>query len=87
VLLGEIAEMQAKFGRAIRHYQAANATVERAQRNLTITLRPGFLEDKQDASRSLIRVYLDRNQPSAAFEALERAKSQVWLSYLTNREQ
>jgi CHAT domain-containing protein len=54
---------------------------------LTITLRPGFLEDKQDASRSLIRLYLEGGHTNCAFETLEQAKSQLWLSYLTNREQ
>lgn len=87
LLLGQVAERQNRWTRAVRHYQAAVATIERAKRSLTITLRTVFLEDKQDASRSLIRLYLEHSQPKKAFEALERAKSQLWLSYLTNREE
>lgn len=34
---------------ARRRFEAAVATVERAQRSLPITLRPGFLEDKGEA--------------------------------------
>jgi CHAT domain-containing protein len=72
--------------RAVRHYQAAAATVERLQRGLSVTLRPGFLEDKGDALRALITLYLKEGHAGNAFEALERAKSQVLLGYLTNRE-
>ena len=86
LLLGQIAEARQQTVRAIRRYQGAAATIERVQRSLTITLRPGFLEDKGEASRALIALYLRTAQPSAAFETLERAKSQVLMSYLVNRE-
>ena len=45
------------------------------QRGLTLTLRPGFLEDKQAALRSLIALYLRAGRTGCAFEAIERAKS------------
>lgn len=86
LLLGHIEASRQRSLRAIRHYQAAAATVERLQRRLTITLRPGFLEDKGEALRALIRLYLRADQPAAAFEALERAKSQALLGHLVNRE-
>ena len=86
LLLGQIVEAQGQTTRAIRHYQAAAATVERVQRGLTITLRPGFLEDKGEALRALITLHLRAGQIGNAFEILERAKSQVLLGYLTNRE-
>ena len=86
LLLGQITEAKSKVIRAKRHYQAAAATVERVQRGLSITLKPGFLEDKSEALRSLIALHLRDNQAGKAFETLERAKSQVWLSYLVNRE-
>ena len=66
----------------MRHYQAAAATIERVQRGLSITLRPGFLEDKGEALRSLIMLQLQAGRPADAFQALERAKSQVLLGYL-----
>jgi CHAT domain-containing protein len=57
------------------------------QRGLTITLRPGFLEDKGEALRALLRLHLDAGDVRRAFEILERAKSQVLLSYFADREQ
>lgn len=87
LLLGQISEVQLKTTRAIRHYQAAIATVEHVQRGLTITLRPGFLENKEEASRNLIAMYLQTSQAECAFNALEHVKSQALLSYLANREQ
>lgn len=87
LLLAKIAELQCHTGRAIRRYQAAAATVERVQRGLTLTLRPGFLEDKGEASRNLISLYLQNGKAECAFDTLERAKSQVLLSYLANREE
>lgn len=87
LLLGQLSEAQYQMTRAARHFQAAAGTVERVQRKLTLTLRTGFLEDKGEASRHLIEMYLRTGQAERAFDALERAKSQVLLSYLANREQ
>jgi len=87
LLLGHIAEDQGALVRAARHYYAALTTVERVQRRLTITLRPGFLEDKADAQRALIALHLRTGSVERAFETLERAKSHVLLNYLSNREQ
>ena len=86
LVLGRIAEAQHETTRAIRRFQAAAATIERVQRGLTITLRPGFLEDKGEASRALIGLYFRLGQAESAFETLEHAKSQVLLGYLANRE-
>lgn len=86
LLLGQIAEARHANVRAIQSYTAASATIERVQRGLTITLRPGFLEDKGEAMRALIALQLKLGNMGSAFEALERAKSQVWLGYLMNRE-
>ena len=86
LLLGQIYEARNSLQRAARHYGAAAATLERVQRGLTITLRPGFLEDKADAWRALIGLYLRTGRIGEAFETLERAKSQVLLGYLVNRE-
>lgn len=87
LVLGEIAERQDSIHAATRHYRQAAAVLERVQHNLTITLRSDYFEDKQDALRALIRLYLRQAQPKQAFQALERAKSQLWMSYLSNREQ
>lgn len=87
LLLGRVAEAQGNLMLAARRYYAATATIERVQRHLTITLRPGFLEDKEEASRALLTLLLRSGDAKHAFETLERAKSQVLLSHLTNREQ
>ena len=87
LLLGHIAEAQGHELRAARRYRAAAATVERVQRGLTVTLRPHFLEDKGEALRALMALHLRAGRAEQALDTLERAKSQVWLSYLSNREQ
>jgi CHAT domain-containing protein/tetratricopeptide (TPR) repeat protein len=87
LLLGRIHESQNSLLRAERHYRAAAATVARVQHHLTLTLRPGFLEDKGEAARRLIALYLRDSRATRAFEALERAKSQMLLSYLTDHGQ
>jgi CHAT domain-containing protein len=87
LLLGRVAAANSLFTRAIRRFRAATATIDRVQRGLTITLRPGFMENKGDAGRELINLHLQLDQTDYAFEALERAKSQVMVNYLANREQ
>ena len=86
LLLGQVREGEGRPGRAVRHYEAAAAVVEHVQRGLSITLRPGFLEDKGEALRSLIALQLRAGRTEKAFGSLERAKSQVLLGYLANRE-
>lgn len=86
LLLGQIAESRNNTRRATRYYQAAVATIERVQRGLTITLQPGFLADKGEASRALLALYLQAGKAANALETVERAKSQVLLGYLANRE-
>lgn len=87
LLLGHIAQAEGRTLRAKRRYGAATATVDRMQRGLTITLRPGFLEDKGEALRALIALHLRAGQGVGAIEALEHAKSQALLGYLANQEQ
>jgi CHAT domain-containing protein len=87
LLLGRVAEASSLFTRAIRSFHAAAATIERVQRGLTITLRSGFLENKGEAWRELIGLYLRLSQVDCAFDAIEQAKSQVLVNYLANREQ
>ena len=86
VLLGRIAEAQDDPARAAQRYRAAAIIVERVQRRLTITLRPGFLADKEEALRALIGLHLRAGESDLALETLERAKSQVLLGYLANQE-
>ncbi|HEX9056231.1 MAG TPA: CHAT domain-containing tetratricopeptide repeat protein [Ktedonobacterales bacterium] len=85
VLLGRVAQAAGDRARALRRYRAAMATIDRAQRGLTITLRPGFLEDKGDALRALMALHLADGSIGDALETLERARAQTWFTYLTNR--
>ena len=87
LLLGRVANTTSSLGRASRNFRAATATIERVQRGLTITLRSGFLENKGEAWRELIGLYLHLNKTNCAFDAVERAKTQVLVNYLNNREQ
>ena len=87
LLLGNVYEAGQAVSRAIHHYSAAAATMERVQRDLTLTLSPGFLEDKTEVWRALIRLHLQEGRLTQALETLERSKSQVLLGYLANREQ
>ncbi len=84
--LGRAAETQGDLRTATRRYRAAIAVVDRVQRGLTLPLRPGFMEDKGEALRALIALQMRTGEVCAAFDTLERAKSQALLSYLTNRE-
>jgi CHAT domain-containing protein/tetratricopeptide (TPR) repeat protein len=83
LLLGRIAESIGRPMRALRHYQVATAIMERIQRSLVLTARAEFLADKQDSVGSLVRLNLELGRTEAAFAALERAKAQVWLGYLS----
>lgn len=86
LLFGQVAEAQGHRSQAARHYRAAARTVERMQRDLTITLRPGFLGSKEEALRRLIGLYLEENNAACAWQTLERAKSQILLNHLVNRD-
>ncbi|HNP71662.1 MAG TPA: CHAT domain-containing protein [Kouleothrix sp.] len=87
LLLGAIAERLGQERRALRHYRAAIATIDQLQRRLTITLRSNFLDTRGEAFAAIMRLYLGSGQAVCAFEALEGAKSQNILGYLSNREQ
>lgn len=82
LLLGKLEEGRASPNRALRHYHAAAAMMERVQRHLTLTLRSDFLENKQDVLQHMLRLYLAQNRAAEAFTVLERAKSGVWVRYL-----
>lgn len=86
VLLGKIAERQNRIPGAVWRYRAAVATLERTQRDLTITLRPDFLQDKLEGLRGLMRLHLANGDREQAFDVLECTKSQVLMNHLSNHE-
>lgn len=86
LLLGQAAETMGDLHTARRRYQRAVAEVERAQQQLTITFRSGFVENRADALHALIGLHLNQGHTADAFGALERAKSLTLLSYLNRRD-
>jgi CHAT domain-containing protein len=85
-LLGRVSSEQRQAAKAARYYSAAMSVVERAQRDLTITLHAGFLENRQGAFQGLLQAYLRAGDFKCALKTLERAKSQALLNFLVNRE-
>ena len=86
LLLGQIQEARGFTRRCKRHYYAAIATIQRLQASLTITLRPDFLEDKDEAIHALVRLALKEGDVIGAFEVLELSKSLTLMEYLANRQ-
>lgn len=84
--LGRLAERQGRQARALRRYAAAEATLERMQRNLTVALRPAFLANKLDAQRARVLLQLQLGDVAGAFETVERVRTQIAQGYLSGRE-
>lgn len=84
--LGRLAEHEGYVLRALRRYAAAEAVLERMQRNLTVTLRPAFLASKLDAQRARFGLLLRQGDLASAFETAERTRAQIMLGYLSGRE-
>lgn len=87
LMLAQIAELQSRTDEALDHYESAAQTIESMQRGLTITLRPDFLQNREEALHGLIRLHFQRGDAAHAFEALERNKSQIFLSQIINRDE
>jgi CHAT domain-containing protein len=86
LLSGHISRAKGDIRSAIRQYQAAIATIARIQQELAITIRPEFLDDKEEGLHALIALFLTINNFEGAFEILERTKSQVFFNYVSNRQ-
>ncbi len=84
--LGRLAERQGRPAPALRRYAAAEGTLERMQRNLTVALRPAFLANKLDAQRARVLLQLQLGDVAGAFETVERVRAQIALGYLSGRE-
>ncbi len=84
--LGRLAEREGRLSRALRRYAAAEAVVERVQRNLTLTLRPAFLASALAAQRASASLQLRLGNVAGAFETVERVRAQIALGYLSGRE-
>ena len=85
-LLGQVAELDGKPARALRHYRAAVSVIRHLRRDLTLTLRPNFMLDKLQPLRSIFRIHLQQGEWADAFAAVEMERAQTVLGYLTGRE-
>ncbi|MCI0712055.1 MAG: CHAT domain-containing protein [Chloroflexi bacterium] len=86
LLLGRLHVLKAENQTAQCHFEIAISTVENVQRGLTITLRPDFLQNKQEALHELMRLHLREGRAADAVYTLERVKSQVFFDYLTSQD-
>ncbi len=86
VLSGHLLHAAGSLVEAEKAYLSAIHIIDELQRDLTIVLRPTFLGDKGEATRSLIKLYLDQGQVEQAFQALERSKAQVFFECLADAD-
>ena len=86
VIKGQVAELQKHIDLAIHSYEQARAIVGSIQQHLTISIRPGFLEELSSAFDHLMHLRLMRGDFQIALELLESNKTQISLEYLFNRE-
>lgn len=84
--LGRLSESVGRDARALRHYAAAEAVLDRVQRHLTVTLRPTFLGSRLDAQRARARLLLRQGRVAEAFEGVERLRAGIAQGYLAGRE-
>jgi CHAT domain-containing protein len=83
---GRIAETEGKPDEAIDLYQRAVQEIERQRANLDADIdKIGFLGDKLEVYAALIRLLIARNQPEAALECAERAKSRALVDLLAQQ--
>lgn len=86
LLWGKFYEGTRHFTLAIENYRNAVTVIDHIQKDLTVALRPTFLEDKDEAVHLLINLYIKDKHYDHAFHMLERLKSQVVLNYLVQQQ-
>ena len=84
-LFGQIFAKKSQINKSISYYKKANDLLVELQQNLTITLRPEFLIDKKNINQELMKLLLDENKISYAFDELEKLKNMTIMGYLMNR--
>jgi CHAT domain-containing protein len=81
-LLGRLAAIQGNYSKAVRHYRAAIAQIERILENLVYDLSPSFLHTAWTVYEDMIALCLQQSQSERAFSYLERARSTALRQYL-----
>lgn len=87
LLAGRIKEATRSYSEAEQYYYAAFQCLEKWQRDMTITIKTNFMEDKSLAFHKLMHLVLKKNDPGVIISLLERYRSSTLLGYMTNREQ
>lgn len=85
VLWGRLWAARGNIVTAIRANNVASRVIERVDRDLTITLRPGFLHSRREASNRLLEFSILLGRDEQAWIGLERTKAHVLAGYLRAR--
>jgi tetratricopeptide (TPR) repeat protein len=81
-LLGRICAYRHEERKALRHYSAAIAQIERILEHLTYDLSPAFMHTAWTVYEEMIALCLSQAHPERAFNYLERARSTAMRQYL-----
>lgn len=81
-LLGRIFALQEDTKKAMRHFAAAIAQIERILNDLVFDLSPAFLHTAWAVYEDMIALCLQSQQKELAFSYLERARSMALRQYL-----
>jgi CHAT domain-containing protein len=85
-LLGRIFAFQQEAGKALRHYSAAIAQIERMLDHLTYDLSPSFMHTAWIVYEEMIALCLQQSQNERAFNYLARARSTALRQYLNRAD-
>ncbi len=85
LLRGRVCEASNLPHAARRNYEAAVLMLERVERELTVTLRSDFLQNRSEASRRLFELNLRTDRNEQAWRTLERLKAHDLAAFLTGR--
>lgn len=82
MVFGRLRQAQGRTRNALFHYQRATQLTLHAQRDLTLDLRPYYLESVQESLHASMRIHLAEMNGKAAFAQLEQIKAMVLWQYL-----
>src|SRR6266566_1816262 len=81
-LLGQLSVVQGNPRKAVKHYGAAIAQIERILDDLVYDLSPSFLHTTWAVYEDMIALCLQQNEAERAFNYLEQARSMALRQYL-----
>lgn len=84
-LFGRLEAQRGNLKLAIDHLDRAIRKLEQVSGHLMLEYRAGFIEDKAVVYEDAVKLCLDSNDPSAALQYAERAKSRALLDLLAYR--